>query len=69
MNTCTVMKCTVLSGVSIFDMVKFEDIKNMLYFLASKVRTEEKDRRDEDSERGDDDRERRYRERKVIGPA
>nr|XP_048293747.1 cytoplasmic dynein 2 intermediate chain 1 isoform X1 [Myodes glareolus] len=32
---------------------------------ASKVRTEEKDRRDEDSERGDDDRERRYRERKL----
>lgn len=50
-------------------MVKFGDIKNMLFFLASKVRAEEKDRRDEDSERGDNDRERRYRERKVIGPA
>ncbi|XP_049976822.1 cytoplasmic dynein 2 intermediate chain 1 isoform X1 [Alexandromys fortis] len=32
---------------------------------ASKVRAEEKDRRDEDSERGNDDRERRYRERKL----
>lgn len=50
-------------------MVKFGNIKNMLYFLASKVRAEEKDRRDEDPERRDDDRERRYRERKVIGPA
>lgn len=50
-------------------MVECGNIKNMLYFLASKVRAEEKDRRDEDSERGNDDRERRYRERKVIGPA
>ncbi|XP_051033791.1 cytoplasmic dynein 2 intermediate chain 1 [Phodopus roborovskii] len=32
---------------------------------ASKVRSEEKERRDEDSERGDEDRERRYRERKL----
>uniref|UniRef100_A0A8C2QF71 Cytoplasmic dynein 2 intermediate chain 1 n=1 Tax=Cricetulus griseus TaxID=10029 RepID=A0A8C2QF71_CRIGR len=32
---------------------------------ASKIRTEEKERRDEDSERGDEDRERRYRERKL----
>ncbi|XP_048641429.1 cytoplasmic dynein 2 intermediate chain 1 isoform X3 [Marmota marmota marmota] len=31
----------------------------------SKVRIEEKERRDEDSERGDEDRERRYRERKL----
>ncbi|XP_059135099.1 cytoplasmic dynein 2 intermediate chain 1 isoform X2 [Peromyscus eremicus] len=31
---------------------------------ASKVRIEERERRDEDSERGDEDRERRYRERK-----
>nr|XP_042117220.1 cytoplasmic dynein 2 intermediate chain 1 isoform X3 [Peromyscus maniculatus bairdii] len=32
---------------------------------ASKVRIEERERRDEDSERGDEDRERRYRERKL----
>ncbi|XP_076777056.1 cytoplasmic dynein 2 intermediate chain 1 isoform X2 [Arvicanthis niloticus] len=32
---------------------------------ASKVRTEERERRDEDSERIDEDRERRYRERKL----
>ncbi|XP_032160431.1 WD repeat-containing protein 60 isoform X6 [Mustela erminea] len=31
----------------------------------SKVRTEEKERRDEDAERGDEERERRYRERKL----
>ncbi|XP_022369625.1 WD repeat-containing protein 60 isoform X1 [Enhydra lutris kenyoni] len=31
----------------------------------SKVRTEEKERRDEDPERGDEERERRYRERKL----
>lgn len=40
------------------------------FFLASKIRTEERERRDEDSERIDEDRERRYRERKVrlAGP-
>lgn len=36
-------------------------------FVVSKVRTEEKERRDEDPERGDEERARRYRERKVRG--
>lgn len=35
-------------------------------FIVSKVRIEEKERRDEDFERGDEERERRYRERKVF---
>lgn len=34
-------------------------------YTVTKIRTEEKEKRDEDSERGDDDRERRYRERKL----
>lgn len=57
--------------------IKFVNIKNMLLclfvclFLASKVRIEERERRDEDSDRIDEDRERRYRERKVMlaGPS
>lgn len=62
---CTIMNCTVSSG-SLFDKVKSGNIKLCCcIFLASKIRTEEKERRDEDSERGDEDRERRYRERKV----
>lgn len=48
-------------------VLMFGDVKNTLCFVVSKVRTEEKERRDEDAERGDEERERRYRERKVRG--